>query len=527
MPQISQRAVQMPASPIRKLVPLAEAAAARGTKIYHLNIGQPDLPTPEVGLQALKHIDRKVLEYSPSDGYRSLREKLVSYYEQYQIKLTPDEIIVTAGGSEAVLFAFMTCLNPGDEIIVPEPAYANYMAFAVSAGAVIRPVVSTIDNGFALPPVEEFERLINSRTRGILICNPNNPTGYLYTRREMERIRDLVRKYDLFLFSDIYTGSPYVSACHLEGIEQNVVLIDSVSKRYSECGIRIGALITKNRELRNAVMKFCQARLSPPLIGQIVAEASIDAPRSYQHGGLRGVHRAPQMPDRRAEPHPGRLLAHPDGGVLHRGAPAGRGQRRLLRLVPARIQLRGPDRDARPGVGLLLRPRLRPQRGPHRLCPQEGGARTGTRRAAEGPRSLQQPGKIGTRTRYTPAAFVPCGIGPASPAPDRIRSRDARTPRRPHSRNPFPAASVPRDTPPGDTPPLQGQSPAAYTSFAASALRCGCRFFVAAFRHPPYRPKLCHRVQFSRNSEQNVWTMRIVFLLLPPIFAPARWCGQY
>ena len=262
MPQISQRAVQMPASPIRKLVPLAEAAAARGTKIYHLNIGQPDLPTPEVGLQALKHIDRKVLEYSPSDGYRSLREKLVSYYEQYQIKLTPDEIIVTAGGSEAVLFAFMTCLNPGDEIIVPEPAYANYMAFAVSAGAVIRPVVSTIDNGFALPPVEEFERLINSRTRGILICNPNNPTGYLYTRREMERIRDLVRKYDLFLFSDevyrefIYSGSPYVSAS-------------------------IGALITKNRELRNAVMKFCQARLSPPLIGQIVAEASIDAPRSY------------------------------------------------------------------------------------------------------------------------------------------------------------------------------------------------------------------------------------------------------
>lgn len=290
MPQISQRAVQMPASPIRKLVPLAEAAAARGTKIYHLNIGQPDLPTPEVGLQALKHIDRKVLEYSPSDGYRSLREKLVSYYEQYQIKLTPDEIIVTAGGSEAVLFAFMTCLNPGDEIIVPEPAYANYMAFAVSAGAVIRPVVSTIDNGFALPPVEEFERLINSRTRGILICNPNNPTGYLYTRREMNQIRDLVKKYDLYLFSDevyreyIYTGSPYISACHLEGIEQNVVLIDSVSKRYSECGIRIGALITKNADVRRAVMKFCQARLSPPLIGQIAAEASLDAPEDYMRG---------------------------------------------------------------------------------------------------------------------------------------------------------------------------------------------------------------------------------------------------
>ena len=228
----------MPASPIRKLVPLAEAARARGTKIYHLNIGQPDLPSPQTGLDALKKIDRTVLEYSPSDGYRSLREKLVGYYEQFQIRLSPDDIIVTTGGSEAVLFAFMSCLNPGDEIIVPEPAYANYMAFAISAGAVIRPVVSSIEQGFALPDVAEFEKLINDRTRGILICNPNNPTGYLYTRKEMNRIRDLVKKYDLFLFSDevyrefIYTGSPYISACHLEGIEQNVVLIDSVSKRY-------------------------------------------------------------------------------------------------------------------------------------------------------------------------------------------------------------------------------------------------------------------------------------------------------
>ena len=287
MPTISQRAVQMPASPIRKLVPLAEAAKARGTRIYHLNIGQPDLPSPQAGLDVLRRIDRKVLEYSPSDGYRSLREKLTEYYAQYQIKLTPDEIIVTAGGSEAVLFAFMSCLDPGDEIIVPEPAYANYMAFAISAGAVIRPVVSTIDQGFALPGIEEFEKLINERTRGILICNPNNPTGYLYTRKEMMQLRDLVRKHDLFLFSDevyrefIYTGSPYISACHLEGIEEHVVLIDSVSKRYSECGIRIGALITKNRTLRQAVMKFCQARLSPPLIGQLVAEASVDAPRSY------------------------------------------------------------------------------------------------------------------------------------------------------------------------------------------------------------------------------------------------------
>ena len=277
----------MPASPIRKLVPMADAARQRGVKIYHLNIGQPDLPTPQEGLDALKKIDRKLLEYSPSDGFLSLREKLVGYYDQYQIKLSPEDIIITTGGSEAVLFAFMSCLNPGDEIIIPEPAYANYMAFAISAGATIRTVSTSIEEGFALPKVEQFEELINERTRGILICNPNNPTGYLYTRKEMNRIRDLVKKYDLFLFSDevyreyIYTGSPYISACHLEGIEENVVLIDSVSKRYSECGIRIGALITKNHTLRNAVMKFCQARLSPPLIGQIVAEASMDASRAY------------------------------------------------------------------------------------------------------------------------------------------------------------------------------------------------------------------------------------------------------
>ena len=277
----------MPASPIRRLAPKAEAAKSRGVKVYHLNIGQPDIESPVEGLEALKHIDRKILEYSPSDGFLSFREKLVGYYDQYQIKLSADDIIITSGGSEAVLFAFMSCLNPGDEIIVPEPAYANYMAFAVSAGAVIRPITSTIDEGFALPSIEKFEELINERTRGILICNPNNPTGYLYTRKEMNRIRDLVKKHDLFLFSDevyrefIYTGSPYISACHLEGIEDNVVLIDSVSKRYSECGIRIGALITKNKTLRAAVMKFCQARLSPPLLGQIAAEASIDAPREY------------------------------------------------------------------------------------------------------------------------------------------------------------------------------------------------------------------------------------------------------
>ncbi|MBS7407711.1 MAG: pyridoxal phosphate-dependent aminotransferase [Alloprevotella sp.] len=287
MPHISQRAVEMPQSPIRKLAPLAADAKKRGIHVYHLNIGQPDLPTPEAGLNVLRHIDRKVLEYSPSQGFLSYREKLTHYYEKYNIHLSADDIIITSGGSEAVLFAFMSCLNPGDEIIVPEPAYANYMAFAISAGAVIRTIATTIEEGFSLPKVEKFEALINERTRAILICNPNNPTGYLYTRREMNQIRDIVKKYDLYLFSDevyrefIYTGSPYISACHLEGIEDNVVLIDSVSKRYSECGIRIGALITKNAEVRQAVMKFCQARLSPPLIGQLVAEASLDEPEAY------------------------------------------------------------------------------------------------------------------------------------------------------------------------------------------------------------------------------------------------------
>ena len=287
MPQISVRGLEMPESPIRKLAPLAVAAKQRGVKVYHLNIGQPDLSTPEVAIEAIRNIDRKILEYSPSQGNLSYREKLVDYYRKYNIHVTPDDIIITCGGSEAVLFAFMSCLNPGDEIIVPEPAYANYMAFAISAGAKIRTIATTIEEGFSLPKVEKFEELINERTRAILICNPNNPTGYLYTRREMHQIRDLVKKYDLYLFSDevyreyIYTGSPYISACHLEGIEQNVVLIDSVSKRYSECGIRIGALITKNPEVRAAVMKFCQARLSPPLIGQIAAEASLDAPEEY------------------------------------------------------------------------------------------------------------------------------------------------------------------------------------------------------------------------------------------------------
>ena len=277
----------MPQSPIRKLVPLSNAAKERGIKVYHLNIGQPDLPTPPNALEVLKKVDRKVLEYSPSEGLKSLRERLADYYRRYRIEVDANDIIVTTGGSEAVLFAFMSCLDPGDEIIVPEPAYANYMAFAISAGATIKTIPSSIENGFALPPIEEFERLITPRTKGILICNPNNPTGYLYTQREMNQLRDLVKKYDMFLFSDevyrefCYTGAPYISAFHLPGIEENVVLIDSVSKRYSECGIRIGAIITKHKELKKNVIKFCQARLSPPLLGQIVAEASIDTPQEY------------------------------------------------------------------------------------------------------------------------------------------------------------------------------------------------------------------------------------------------------
>lgn len=280
----------MPASPIRKLAPLSDAAKAKGIKVYHLNIGQPDLPSPQSALEAIRDIDRTTLEYSPSDGYRFYRENLVKYYAKYHIDLSPEQIIVTAGGSEAVLYAFMACLNPGDEIIVPEPAYANYMAFAVSAGAVIRTLPSDMESGFKLPEIEKFEALINPRTKGILICNPNNPTGYVYTAGEMEEIRVLVKKHNLYLFSDevyrefIYTDTPYVSACHLKDIEENVVLIDSVSKRYSECGIRIGALITKSKALHDTVMKFCQARLSPPLIGQIAANASLDAGEDYmQH----------------------------------------------------------------------------------------------------------------------------------------------------------------------------------------------------------------------------------------------------
>ena len=277
----------MPESPIRKLAKYADTAKRNGIKVYHLNIGQPDIQTPACALDSVRQFDESILAYSPSEGTKSLRTKMVSYYAEYGIDLSPDEIIITAGGSEAILFAYMACLNPGDEIIITDPSYANYMAFAISCGAIVKSVKTHIEDGFKLPPVEEFEKQITPKTRAILICNPNNPTGYLYSRKEMLQIRDLVKKYNLFLFSDevyrefIYTKRPYISAFHLEGIEDNVVLVDSVSKRYSECGIRIGALITRNKEIRQAVMKFCQARLSPPLFGQIVAEASLSTPQEY------------------------------------------------------------------------------------------------------------------------------------------------------------------------------------------------------------------------------------------------------
>lgn len=285
--EISDRAQNMPQSPIRKLAKYADAVKRNGIHIYHLNIGQPDIQTPSCALEAVHNFNQKILDYSPSQGTKSLRTKMVGYYAEYGIDLSPDEIIITSGGSEAIMFAYMACLNPGDEIIVTDPSYANYMAFAISCGAVVKSVKTHIEDGFKLPPVEEFEKQITDKTRAILICNPNNPTGYLYTKQEMLQLRDLVKKYNLYLFSDevyrefIYTKRPYISACHLEGIEDNVILVDSVSKRYSECGIRIGALITKNRQVRQAVMKFCQARLSPPLIGQAIAEASLSTPQEY------------------------------------------------------------------------------------------------------------------------------------------------------------------------------------------------------------------------------------------------------
>ena len=287
MPKISQKAVKMPASPIRKLVPYADAAKKRGVKIYHLNIGQPDIETPVSMLNAIKNADIKVLEYSHSAGMESYRKKLCGYYQSYDIHLSPEDIIITTGGSEAIQIAMMTCFNPGDEIIIPEPFYANYNGFSTAGDVVVKPIRSYIESGFALPPIAEFEKLITPKTKGIMICNPGNPTGYLYSREELDSLKELILKYDLFLLSDevyrefCYDGKEYVSVMHLKGIEQNTILLDSVSKRYSACGARIGCLVSKNKELMSASMKFAQARLSPPTFGQIGAEAAIETPASY------------------------------------------------------------------------------------------------------------------------------------------------------------------------------------------------------------------------------------------------------
>ena len=287
MPTISQKGRQMPESPIRKLVPFAEAAKKRGVKVYHLNIGQPDIETPEVALSAIRNFDQKVVEYSHSAGIISYREKLVDYYKKYDINITVDDIIITAGASEAILFAMSSTMDEGDEIIIPEPFYANYNGFAVNAGVKVIPIPSDIETGFALPPISEFEKVITPRTKAIMVCNPNNPTGYLYSKEEVLTLRDLALKHDLYLFADevyrefCYDGKEHFSVMHLEGLENNVVLIDSVSKRYSACGVRIGAMISKNKELMATAMKFAQARLSPPSFGQVAAEAAIDTPDEY------------------------------------------------------------------------------------------------------------------------------------------------------------------------------------------------------------------------------------------------------
>ncbi len=287
MPTISDKGRVMPASPIRKLVVYSEEAKRKGIKVYHLNIGQPDIPTPAVAIDAVRNLNIDVLEYSHSAGNESYRRKLAGFYHGLGINVNYNDILITTGGSEAIVFSLMACVNPGEEVITPEPFYANYNGFSVTAGVNIVPVTSSIENDFALPPVEEIERKITKKTKGIIICNPNNPTGYLYSHQELLRIREIVKKHDLFLFADeayrefVYDGEKHMSAMQLEGIEQNTILVDSVSKRYSECGIRIGALVTRNKEVISTALKFAQARLSPPGLGQIAAEASIDTPPDY------------------------------------------------------------------------------------------------------------------------------------------------------------------------------------------------------------------------------------------------------
>lgn len=287
MPKISDKGINMPASPIRRLVPYAEAAKARGRKVYHLNIGQPDIETPEASLNALKNLDEKVLAYSHSAGNASYRNKLSASYKKIGLDIEPEDIIVTTGGSEAITFSFMSTMNAGDEVIIPEPFYANYNGFAISAGVVIKPITSYIDNNFGLPAIEEFEKLITPKTKGIAICNPNNPTGYLYSEKEIRRLAEIVKKHDLYLFADevyrefCYDGNSHFSVLKLEGMENNVVMMDSVSKRYSMCGVRVGCIVSKNKELIATAMKFAQARLCPPYLGQVAAEAALDTPKSY------------------------------------------------------------------------------------------------------------------------------------------------------------------------------------------------------------------------------------------------------
>lgn len=286
MLKISNRAIQMPASPIRKLVPYAEAAKKRGIKVYHLNIGQPDIETPKQILDAVRHSDFKVLEYSHSAGNESYRKKLAGYYKKVGIEVTTDQIIITTGGSEAIIFGFMACMDAGDEVIIPEPFYANYNGFAVEAGIIVKPIKSSIETGFALPPIEDFEKAITAKTRAIVICNPNNPTGYLYSAAEMNILKLLIIKHNLYLFADeayrefCYEGT-HTSAMHLTGVDDHVVLMDTISKRYSACGGRIGAFVTKNKALIDATMKFAQARLSPPSFAQILGEAAVDLPDDY------------------------------------------------------------------------------------------------------------------------------------------------------------------------------------------------------------------------------------------------------
>jgi aspartate aminotransferase len=283
---ISKRGELMPPSPIRKLVPFAEAAKKRGTKVYHLNIGQPDIETPLVIMDAVRNADIKVLEYSHSAGNESYRRKLVQYYKSVGIAVNYDQILITTGGSEAIMFGFFTCLNPGDEVIIPEPFYANYNGFACAAGVTVLPITSKIETGFALPPIEDFEKVITSKTKAIIICSPNNPTGYLYSKEEMMALKEICLKHNLYLFSDeayrefCYDGD-YVSALHIDGLDQHVVLMDTISKRYSACGARLGAFVTKNKAVYDAAMKFAQARLSPPGLAQIMGEAAVDLPASY------------------------------------------------------------------------------------------------------------------------------------------------------------------------------------------------------------------------------------------------------